>query len=114
LNNKYAEGVIECLVLFTNILGFHQAPKAFQIPHCRIWGEVRTPRAGDILFGPLVLYNLMYNDLKYIKNEISSMDKEALKHYDQAAKSETQADIEGEYVFAALKQDIMTRKPQVK
>lgn len=112
-SNKYAEGVIECLTLFAEILGFQEAPKAFQIPHCRIWGALRTPRVGEVLFGPLVMFNLMYNNLKYIKNEISSLDKDALKQYELIAKSEAQADIEGEYVFAALKQEVLTQKPQL-
>jgi hypothetical protein len=112
--NKYAEGVIECLTLFAEILNYQNAPKAFQIPHCRIWGAVHKPRAGEILFGPLVMYNLMYNNLKYLKKEISSMNKEALQYYEQVAKSEADADIEGEYVFAELKQEILAAKPQLK
>ena len=112
-SNTYAQGVIECLGLFAEILGYQSAPKAFQVPHCRIWGTVHRSGAAELLFGPLAMYNLMYNNLKYLKDEFSNLDKQALRRYEQVAKSETKADIEGQEVFDALKQEVLNSKAQV-
>jgi hypothetical protein len=112
--NTYADGVIECLELLAEILGYRSAPKAFQIPHCRIWGTVRKPGATELGFGPLAMYNLMYNNLKYLKDEFSNLDKQDLQRYEQVAKSEAKADAEGQPVFDALKQDILAGRPEVR
>jgi hypothetical protein len=108
LDNRYAEGVIEILTLFAELLGFQEAPKLFQIAHHRIWGRLVQPGPGAWRFGPVVLFGLMDNSLKLIRNPVSSQDTEQLQQY-QRANLEA---LSGDPVWAALKTAVMEAKTE--
>ena len=107
LKNGYAEGVEEILSLFAELLGFQKAPKIFQIPHHHTWGLLGQPRAGEMSFGPLVMFGLMHNSLKMLQKSINSQDRDGLAQMHQTAKGEINADLEGEKVWEALKRDVL-------
>jgi hypothetical protein len=107
LKNGYADGVIEILTLFAELLHFQKAPKIFQVPHHQIWGALERPRDGESRFGPLVMFGLIHNDLKMIKKAISSLDKNALENFHKAAGSEDYADLAGAKVWLALQDAVL-------
>ncbi len=111
LNNGYAEGVVEILSLFAELLGFQKAPKIFQISHHHSWGALEQPRAEELRFGPLVMFGLMHNSLKMIQEPISSLDKDGIAHLHQTAKGEDHADLTGDPVWEALKRAVLEKHP---
>jgi hypothetical protein len=108
LNNRYADGVIEILTLFAELLGFQEAPKLFQIAHHRIWGRLVQPGPGAWRFGPVVLFGLMDNALKLIRNPVSSQDADQLEQYQRASLEA----LSGEAVWEALKTAVMEAKTE--
>jgi hypothetical protein len=111
LKNGYADGVVEILSLFAELLHFQKAPKIFQLSHHETWGALERPREGEWRFGPLVMFDLMHNTLKMIEKPVSSLDKGALEILHQAAKSTDFADLAGEKVWQAL-QGAVLEKPR--
>ena len=109
LENGYADGVAEILSLFAELLEFQKAPKAFEAAHCHIWGRLDRSKPGEILFGPVVIFGLMHNDLKMIQNPISNLDGERMKHFQQVAKGESRPDLTGEAVWQALSKAVMQK-----
>lgn len=111
LKNKYAEGVIEIMTLFAELLGFREAPKAFQAVHHRIWGGVARSEKGDPLFGPAVIFSLMHNSLKMHPHVVSSTDKAAIHRYRQMVKGEIEADLTDIQVMERLQQMVLDKDP---
>jgi hypothetical protein len=107
LENKYAEGVIEILTLFAELLGFRQAPRPFQLPHHIIWGLVEKTESEDIQFGPLVMYSLMHNTLKGLSGTYSQQDPTAMERYRQTAAAGSRPDVEGEQALESLKTAVL-------
>ena len=58
MENAYADGVIESLSLFGEMLGFIPPPKAFKMRHCEITGDLKKKENGEIVFGLIVIYSL--------------------------------------------------------
>lgn len=104
LKNNYAEGIIEVLTLFSELLGFVQAPTPFQIRHHHVWGAVDKTLPGAIRMGPMILFSLIHNRLKMIRTPISNLDKAAMQRFVAISKDEAGADIEGDAVLAELKE----------
>lgn len=109
LKNGYADGVVEILTLFAELLHFQKAPKTFQVSHHQTWGALERPRDGEWRFGPLVMFDLMHNSLKMIENPVSSLDKGALEKFRQAAKSAEGADLAGDKVWEALQRAVLEK-----
>jgi hypothetical protein len=103
LKNNYAEGVIEVLSLFGELLGFAPAPKPFQMAHCLVWGTLNTAPPGLTEMGPIVIFDQMHNNLKMIRRPIRTIDAAAMQHFQQVAKAETKADLEGEAALSELR-----------
>ncbi len=104
LERDYAEGVIESLELFAEILEYDPAPKAFKISHHKGFGVLSRKESGEIVFGPMVIYSLIHNSLNLIDRQVGSFDKEAIEFIHQIASQKGQADAEGPDVFEHLKQ----------
>ncbi|MEJ2659439.1 MAG: hypothetical protein P8Z73_01760 [Desulfobacteraceae bacterium] len=109
LNNGYAEGVVEILSLFAELLHFQKAPKIFQVSHHQTWGALERPRDGEWRFGPLVMFDRMHNSLKMIETPVSSLDKGALEKFHQAAKSADYADLASDKVWQALQKAVLEK-----
>ncbi len=107
IKNKYSEGLIEVLTLFADLLGYKNAPKVFQSAHTHIWGTLVKDKNGGLLFGPAVIYNLMRDSLKMVRNPSSSMEKVDVRQFQRVAKGDVDADIEGDEVLDLLKKAVM-------
>jgi hypothetical protein len=109
LENGYAEGVKESLALFSELLGYQPAPKPFQVRHHEIFGGLSEKPAGEIIYGPVVLFSLVDHSLRLLSDEISSLDKTKIQRFQQAAEGNEKASIQGVEVFRYLKEAVMKR-----
>lgn len=109
LDNQYADGVIEILTLFSELLEFKKAPKTFQLPHHHIWGKTARSDTGETLFGPAVMYDMMHNRLKMCQKAVNTSDGAAMERYRQLAKGENDADLKGVEVLEALKRAVLDK-----
>jgi hypothetical protein len=105
LTREYADGVIECLDIFAEILGFAGPPKAFKIGHHKMIGAVNRKPSGEVVYGPMVLYSMVHNRLSMIDQSIGSFDKEKIELLQQIAAGNTEGTAAaGADVFDHLKQ----------
>jgi len=109
LDREYADGVIESLDLFAEILGYCAPPKAFKIGHHNIIGALTKKESGEIIFGPMVIYSIIHNTLKLIDQQIGSFDKEKMEFVHQVASGKEKASAEGPDVFQYLKEMALLR-----
>jgi hypothetical protein len=103
LNNKYADGVVEALELFGEILAYDSAPKVFQLRHCRLYGRVTRATSGNIRFGPVVIYSLMQNALKLSDETVTGVSNQAVEHFQRIVDGAAAAAFEGPDVMYELK-----------
>jgi hypothetical protein len=109
LESGYQEGVIECLSLFAELLGFESAPKKLSQEHVYIIGEPQRIAGRMVRFGPLVLYAKIHNQLKWIDAAIGLTDPEKIEYLQNVAAGNTPASIEGAKVFQQLSQSVLIR-----
>jgi len=104
LEREYADGVIESMDLFAEILGYSAPPKPFRITHHKIVGALTQEQSGEVFFGPMVLYSIIHNTIKLIDQRIVSFDRGKIEFVQQVAAGKEQASSEGPYVFQYLKE----------
>lgn len=107
LERDYADGVIEILELFAELLGYKAPPKALQLSRHKILARLTPAAADEILSGPLVVYNLFQGTLRLIKEQISNYNKAQIEYFMQIAAGEEKAALEGADVFEYLKQEVL-------
>ena len=107
LENKYSDGVSESLTLFGELIGYQPPPRAFKIRHCEVFGAAAEGRAGEIQYGPIVIYSRIDNSLMLIEEQISSYDKEKVNFIREVAAGNQKVEIEEADVFRYLKQAVM-------
>lgn len=106
LENGYSEGVIECLSLFAELLGWRPPPKPLRIRHHRIIGALTEKGDGETLYGPMALYSLAHDSLKFIDWRANSRDKEAVRRVNGIASGKEDPSEEGASVFERLKNSV--------
>lgn len=111
LDGNDADGVLQSLRLFSEILGFQTAPKLFQSAGCDIRGDVQKGATGETRFGPCVAYDSARHAIKLISATLDSRSEEDLDRYRRILGGVVRADAEGTDVFRHLKQLVMDRKP---
>ena len=109
LERDYPEGVIECLELFAELLGYQPAPKAFQLGRSKIFGALTAKDGGEALYGPMIIYSLIHGTLKLIDEQISSFDKTKIEVVQQVAAGKQKAAVEGHDVFEYLKNTVLKK-----
>ena len=110
LQNQYTDGVIEALALFGELLGYKPAPAGFSAAHHEIIGRVAPLTGGQVLFGPMVIFNKMKNELKYFDIKASRTDQNRMALLQEVMKGRQKADMEGPDVFFALKERVLQEK----
>ena len=111
LANNYTDGLTEVAMIFAELLGYLKAPGTFQANHHIVWGKVEHRGPGDIRLGPAILLNLLHNELKMMTTPFSSTDKAAMQSYRQILKGETEPDLKGKKVLAALQKAALEAQP---
>jgi len=109
LERGYAEGVIESIALFANLLGYAEAPQPFYINHCKLFGALTKKENNEMLFGPVVMYNIMHNTIKWIDETINSFKEFQMKHFHNIAAGKEKPLKEGTAVLLHLKDEIIKR-----
>ena len=112
LESSYSDGVVECLDMFAELLGYKPPPKAFKLRHHKLIGAREKKASGEIVYGPIVIYNMIHNTIKLIEKPIGSYDKGQLEYYNQVAAGDEKAPQEGEQVFQFLRKAAMKSKLQ--
>jgi hypothetical protein len=102
LDNGYADGVVEILRLFEEILGYEPLPKPFTIPHCRMTGAPGRKTSRELVYRPVVLYNMMYNKIRLVDHAVGVRDIGQIETLHAIAKGEMDAAVEGPAVFKQL------------
>ena len=102
LENAYQEGVIECLSLFAELLGFEPAPKKLAHAHYYIIGKSQRVSGRMVRFGPVVLYAKIHNQLKLVDDSIALKDPDKVDHLQKVAEGHAPASVEGGEVFQYL------------
>ena len=105
----YPDGVIESLELFGELLDYKPAPKAFQLGRHTIIGKLTAKAAGEVLYGPMIIYSLIHGTLKLIEDQISSFDKSKIELIQQVAAGKQKAAVEGSEVFNYLKDTVLKK-----
>ena len=108
LANAYLEGVTECLTHFAELLGFLPSPKPFKKAHHQIWGQSVQKETGEIVLGPMVIYNVMSNTLKFWIEQVGAFDKEKRSQFEQVLADTMAPTLEGPEVFAHLTEMVMS------
>ena len=109
LEREYADGVMESMDLFAEILGYSAPPKPFRIAHHKIVGALTQEQSGEVLFGPMVIYSIIHNSLKLIETQAGSIDREKLEFIQKVASGKEQASSQGPLVFEYLKNTALLR-----
>ena len=110
LENGYAEGVKESLALFSELLGYQPAPQVFRIRHHEIYGALTEKSAGELVYGPTVIFSLVDNSLRLLSVRISSFDKPKVEFFQQLAQGKEKASVEGSAVFEYLEKEVLAQK----
>ena len=111
LRNNYTDGIVEIMTLFCELLGYVKAPKAFQFPHTQIWGAVDRSATAAVRMAPAIVYSLMHNTLSMLDGPIAGDDPDDLRKLQQVAAGNAKADIEGEAVWEALRERVLSKSP---
>lgn len=111
LKNNYADGVLEVIALFGELLGYQAAPKAFQAPHHLVSGAVHSMENGQIRMAPIILFDRIHNRLKMITTPIGTLDKAGMELFQKVVKNDAKAEFEGEAVFTALLENTLAERP---
>ena len=108
LENGYAQGVQESLMLFAELLGLAPAPRAFALNHHDIYGQVGEKPGGETTFGPLVMFSLVHHTLTYLERPLSSRDKGRFDTLKALASGDAEASASGPAVFDLMRSRAMT------
>lgn len=103
------DGVIEALTLFAELLEYSPAPKAMKTGDHHVIGALSKGKNNEDLFGPIVMYSLTYNLLKFIEEQLSSLDKGKIELMHQIAIGKEKASKEGPDVFNYLKEAVILK-----
>ncbi len=106
---KDAEGVVESLELFGEILNMVSPPKAFRFNDFYMMGNRSKDQNGEIIYGPMVIYDAVDNQLKLIDKKIGSSDKAGVEFIRQVAAGDEKADREQLDVFDYLKDAVLKK-----
>lgn len=104
-----ADGVMECLSLFAELLGYKSPPKAMKIINHSVIGSLTKKESGEVMFGPVVIYSTTNNYLKLIDEQIGSLDKAKIELMHNIAVGKEAAPFEGPLVFQYLKEEVFKR-----
>jgi len=102
-----SDGVILCLSMFAELLGFESPPFPFKMKYYEIWGKLSRNEAGNLLFGPAVIYSLADNNLRLMAETIDGTDKARLQFYKNIVSGRQAAAMNGEEVLNYLEKLIL-------
>jgi hypothetical protein len=111
IESNYADGVVEVIDMFAELLGYKPPPKVFSLRHQHARGALEEKEYNEMIFGPVVLYSMANNTVNLIDTPITSGDKEKVKYYQRIASGDEKAPINGEEAFRFLKEAVLKLQP---
>ncbi len=110
LEKKDAGGIQQSIDLFSEILGYQDAPGWFRLGGYTVRAGVTTDQNHPIVFGPILIYNPQENTISLVNDRMKSYEKEKIESIRQVALGHEKADMEGIEVFAFLKKEVISQK----
>ncbi len=102
LETGNAKEVSICLSLFAELLRYYPAPAFLAQPDYLIIGEKRTGPAGVNIYGPHVVYNQTFNQLKLIKAHIKKEETGKIELFHETVQGSAKSDMDGMDVISFL------------
>ncbi len=112
LENGYLDGVVEIISVFSEIMRFNSPPKPFRISHHEIYGAESKNDTGQTFFGPVIMYSMVNNRLKFIKEKMNASNRDTIEFFNRIASGKEEPSIEGTAVFQYLKNEAVKLIPQ--
>ncbi|MBA3036351.1 MAG: hypothetical protein FP814_07650 [Desulfobacterium sp.] len=112
LEKGYPDGVIETLELFSELLGCKPLPRNFIISNHIVIGMSNIEQSGEIRFGPVVIYSMLYNTIKLIDEKIGIHEKEKIELLHKITHGKEKASKEGPEVFQYLANMVLSTNQQ--
>jgi hypothetical protein len=109
LENRYGEGVMEALDLFSEILGWEPPPAKLRLAHHLQTGK-KTDVSGGVRFGPSILFSRSRNTLKWIPASLDPAAPDDVERLHRIAEGEAEA--EGRDVFARIVDEVRRERPE--
>ncbi len=113
LETGNTEGVMESLELFSDLLGYEDAPKTFRLGGYKVKGLLITKEGRSPAYGPIFIYSSQENVLMFVEDVIETHDKEKIGFLRQITMGKEKADLEGAGVFEYLKKAIIAVSPEM-
>ncbi len=104
-----AEGVLQSVMLFSELLGYGPPGKPFKILNRTAAGALGLKEDGEIVCGPIVIYDERKNSLKLVDKKIGAYDREKLQLFKNIAAGLKEPTIEGAKVFEYFKKNVMQK-----
>ncbi len=99
----------ETLSLFNELLDFKNVPKALWVEHATISAVNSVNEKNEDVYGPLILYSIATDTLKYISEKINPKDKDRVEFFHTVAKGLTDATMEGPSVIKHLAEEVVLK-----
>jgi hypothetical protein len=106
LENKYADGVLEILTIFMEILEWPPAPSALRLSHHHIWGPRFAKGVGETVLSPVLIFSLTHNRLCLSEAQVSTKGPRRQEALDEivASAGEDDETLAGAAVWESLRQ----------
>jgi hypothetical protein len=105
LETGNADGVMESLDLFSDLLGYEETPKTFRLGNYKAHGRL-VLKEGGTAYGPILIYSDQENVLRLVDDVIEPHEKWKIDFLKQVAVGKEKADLEGADVFTFLKKAV--------
>jgi hypothetical protein len=102
-----SSGVLQCIDIFSELLGYQDAPKWLRLGGYIVRGGVTTNQNRSIVFGPVMIYSIQENVIFLMNDRMESHEKEKIELTRQVALGKEKADVEGAQVFEFLKKEVV-------
>lgn len=109
LENGFAQGIQESLMLFAELLELSPAPKAFALNHHTIYGKRVERPGGETILGPLLIYSQVHDTLTWLEAPLSSRDKGRFDRLKAVASGDAEATASGPAVLDLMKTKVLIR-----
>ena len=102
LKRDYGDGVVEALILFSELLGYKPVPIIFRLAHKEIFAKIEKDEKGQFMLEPVVIYNKMDNSLKMIEDCLAGDKSRIINALTALSSGEEDVGLKGADVFKKL------------